>query len=182
MVSIFYERGVRKIEDVYIDFKNGQGPYISDIQLNQLQKLIKQEILQKLQLTFPVGSTYITQQNTNPNTILGFGTWERLKGKVAVGLDEDDEDGYFDEIGKEGGEKKHVQTLQELAVHNHPYTRDPLFHGETVSSPGTSLGELRNNANGQYATSIVTGNSGGGQPMNITQPYKVVGYMWIRTA
>lgn len=31
-------------EEVYIEFKNGQGPYFSDTQINQLQKLIKSDI------------------------------------------------------------------------------------------------------------------------------------------
>lgn len=170
MVSIFYERGVRKIEDVYIDFKNGQGPYISDTQLNQLQRLIKQEIKEKMELSFPIGKTYVTQTDTNPSTILGFGTWERVKGKVLVGLDEDDTDGYFDEIGKEGGEKKHALSSNELPVNNIQTT--------TEQSGGTTDGYIMRgsyNPNGSY-------NFGGsGSSINITQPYRVVGYMWIRT-
>ena len=179
MVSIFYERGVRKIEDVYIDFKNGQGPYISDTQLNQLQRLIKQEIKEKMELSFPIGKTYVTQTDTNPSTILGFGTWERVKGKVLVGLDEDDADGYFNVIGKEGGEKKHTQTIDELATHGHSYARNQLWYGEP-GTIGSTLGDTTT-ANAQYLNATTT-NSGGGQPMNVTQPYKVVGYMWIRTA
>lgn len=34
-------------EDVYIEFKNGQAPYISDINLKQMQKLIKSDIKEK---------------------------------------------------------------------------------------------------------------------------------------
>ena len=163
-------------EEVYINFKNGQGPYISDTQLNQLQKLIKADIKSKLELTFPIGSTYVTQENTNPNTILGFGTWERLKGKVCVGLDEDDADEYFDEIGKEGGEKKHTQTIQEMARHNHA---DYIANGQGAGEWGYQF-EYNNNSAGQNAGA--SGYTGNGQPFNIIQPYRVVGYMWIRTA
>ena len=35
-------------EEPYIEFKNGQGPYMSDTQLNQLQKLIKADIKQQI--------------------------------------------------------------------------------------------------------------------------------------
>lgn len=163
------------MEDVYIDFENKQAPAMNDTTMNQLQKLIKQEILQKLQLTFPVGSTYVTQNNTNPNTILGFGTWERLKGKVAVGLDEDDEDGYFDEIGKEGGEKKHTQTINEMPTHSHKMN--------TSSQDGSHVdGYFKVGSYNKDNANLSTANEGNGQPMNITQPYRVVGYMWIRTA
>ena len=125
---------------------------------------------------FPVGSTYITQSNTNPNTILGFGTWERLKGKVCVGLDEDDADEYFDEIGKEGGEKKHTQTIQEMARHNHA---DYVANEQGTGAWGYMF-EYNNNTAGQNAGA--SGYTGNGQPFNIIQPYRVVGYMWIRTA
>ena len=61
----------------------------------------KMKLSTLLSLVFPIGSTYVTQTNTNPSTILGFGTWERLKGKVCLGLDEDDAD--FNQINKTGG-------------------------------------------------------------------------------
>lgn len=139
-----------------------------------MQNKIEQEFEKKkkeiLETTFSIGSTYVTPENTNPNTILGFGTWERLKGKVAVGLDEDDEDGYFDKIGKEGGEKKHALSSNELPVNNIQTT--------TEQSSGATDGYIMRggyNPNGSY-------NFGGsGSAINITQPYRVVGYMWIRT-
>ena len=85
-----------------------------------------------MELVFPIGSTYITQSNTNPNTILNFGTWERLKGKVCVGLDEDDTS--FNTIGKTGGEKTHELTEAELpqlsGEINVPYSK-PIFENAT---------------------------------------------------
>lgn len=144
-----------------------------------MQNKIEQEFEKKkkeiLEATFSIGSTYVTPENTNPNTILGFGTWERLKGKVAVGLDEDDEDGYFDEIGKEGGEKKHTQTINEMPTHSHKMN--------TSSQDGSHVdGYFKVGSYNKDNANLSTANEGNGQPMNITQPYRVVGYMWIRTA
>lgn len=154
----------------YFVFRNGESA-ANDTNLNVMQQGL-------LELVFPVGSTYITQSNTNPNTILNFGTWERLKGKVCIGLDEDDEDEYFDEIGKIGGEKKHTMTLSELVNHDHSASGGGKFveDGGTGSNIYTSAGE-------SYATKIgssITAKTGGGQSFNVTQPYEVVGYMWIR--
>ena len=59
----------------YTTFKNGEQPALSDTVLNNMQ-------IELMKLVFPIGSTYITQDNTNPSEILKFGTWERLKGKV----------------------------------------------------------------------------------------------------
>ena len=186
------------MEDVYIDFENNQAPAMNDTTMNQLQKLIKQEILQKLQLTFPVGSTYVTQNNTNPNTILGFGTWERLKGKVTVGLDENDTD--FNSIKKTGGSKtvahthstaNHTLTKNEIPTHNHNFV--------TASGTAyTSIATMRNNGSHDISQgsgsrsydNMSISNAGGGQPHNhgntgsasvkVVQPYEVVGYLWIR--
>ena len=75
----------------YTNFVNGNKPNLSAPNLNNMQ-------IELMKLVFPIGSTYITQEETNPSTILNFGTWERVKGKVLVGLDEDDTD--FNTIGK----------------------------------------------------------------------------------
>ena len=148
----------------YFNFENGKTA-LNDTNLKAMQKGL-------LELVFPIGSTYITQTNTNPSTILEFGTWERFKGVLAVGLDEDD----FNEIGKKGGEKKHKMTIDELVKHNHI---------ANLSSSNV----FATTSNGAWATSYDSGNpnvetsfTGNSQPFNIVQPYEVVGYMWIRRA
>lgn len=154
----------------YTIFENGVTA-LSDTVLNQMQKGL-------MELVFPVGSTYITQTNTNPNTILGFGTWERIKGKVCVGLDEDDTDLYFDTIGKTGGEKKHTLTIDEMPSHSHAQY--------VTANPGSGGTGTRGDYSGEgsgysiYPQGITTHSAGGGQSHNIVQPYEVVGYMWIR--
>ena len=150
----------------YTIFTNGKQPAINDTALNNMQ-------VELMKLVFPIGSTYVTQTDTNPSTILGFGTWERLKGKVCLGLDEDDTD--LNTIGKTGGEKTHTLTIPELANHDHLHTAE----GKYGIEPGASAmcptwGGIKGN------TSAVTGSTGGGQPHNNMQPYQVVGYMWIR--
>lgn len=126
----------------------------------------KMKLSTLLSLVFPIGSTYVTQTNTNPSTILGFGTWERLKGKVVVGLDENDAD--FNQINKTGG-SKYIQEhyhKDSIAVNGHENLETLAYNGPQ-------------NASQYYVrTSGVqgakTGNSGN------LQPYQVVGYMWIR--
>lgn len=158
----------------YTNFENGVTP-INDTSLNNMQKGI-------VELLLPVGSTYITQSDTNPSTILQFGTWERLKGKVCVGLDENDSDNYFDEIGKTGGEKKHTQTEKEMFPHNHSFARTNSNIGSALVDDGSSssFGAEIKDHSGYNAKSSEMNKTGGGQPFNVTQPYEVVGYMWIR--
>lgn len=145
----------------YTNFQNNVSK-ANDTTLNQMQ-------IGLMELVFPVGSTYITQDETNPSEILKFGTWERFKGRIAIGIDEDDTDKYFNELGKTGGEKKH-KLLKEELPENKVQTTTGISGGATdgfIMSGGY-------NANGNY-------NFGGsGTSFNITQPYEVVGYMWIR--
>lgn len=69
-----------------------------------------------LDIIHPVGSLYISTENTDPSTIFG-GAWERVKGKMLIGLDEDDTD--FDTVGKVGGEKTHTLSDSEIPAHTH---------------------------------------------------------------
>ena len=150
----------------YTTFKNNGQPALSDTVLNNMQ-------VELMKLVFPIGSTYVTQSNTNPCTILNFGTWERLKGKVCLGVDENDED--FKTIGKTGGEKKHTLTINEIPSHKHslPYSVwgniSGAYQQRTSENVGNYSGEIKE-----------TNQVGGGQAHNNLQPYEVVGYMWIR--
>jgi hypothetical protein len=55
-------------------------------------------------LLYPVGSIYNNiSVSTNPATLLGFGTWVAITGRVIVGLDSGDT--AFDTVGETGGSK-----------------------------------------------------------------------------
>lgn len=151
----------------YFNFENGVTS-INDTNLIAMQKGL-------MELVFPVGSTYTTQTNTNPSTILGFGTWERLKGIIPLGLDEDDED--LNEIGKTGGEKEHTLTVEEMTKHSHKN-----WHNQPISVQRYSNGDPAWPLFEDTTFNKTTEEVGESKPFNIMQPFKVVGYMWLRTA
>lgn len=148
----------------YFNFENNTTS-VNDTNLNAMQKGL-------MELIFPVGSTYITQSNTNPSTILNFGTWERLKGKVCIGLDEDDSN--FNAVGKTGGSSTVTLTIQHIPPHTHTLNNATLVN-RNISGTGGAQG-----TNTVQGATITANNTGGGQAHNNLQPYEVVGYMWIR--
>lgn len=141
---------------------------IVDVETTGTRKI---KISTLLSLVFPIGSTYVTQEETNPSTILGFGTWERLKGKVCLGLDENDAD--LNKIGNVGGEKNHTLTVAEIPSHNHA---NAVVNGQGSQQWGYQF-QYTNTAGYNNGASA---NTGGGKEHNNMQPYMVVGYMWIR--
>ncbi len=132
---------------------------------------------------YPVGSIYTSTLSTNPNTLLGFGTWVAFAaGQVLVGKANG---GTFGTGGATGGEETHTLTTSEMPSHNHTTVNGGAFK---VSNSGwTSTGGLGSPYVNDPA-SITTGSTtatnqatGGGGPHNILQPYIVV-YIWQRTA
>ena len=138
---------------------SGKTPLSSE-NMNKIQNDI-------LQVMFPVGSKYVTQTNINPSEILGFGIWERFNGKLAIGLDEIQED--FDTIGKTGGEKQHTLTENELPS-------IVVAGAYNTEGKGWALGD------GGTPQIYTQGNTiiGSGHAHNNMPPYEVVGYVWIR--
>ena len=146
--------------------------------------------LEILKLVYPIGQPYVTQENVNPATILGFGTWERVKGQVLVGYDENDTN--FNAIGRTGG--KSTTTITKANLPNYNLTVIDSGHRHTAGGYcyTTDFGNIPNlSGSGTSGYSLTTDNAktgitvnsgGSGTAINNLQPYKVIGYMWIRTA
>ena len=136
-----------------------------------------------LQAVFPVGSIYTSYSvSTDPATVLGFGTWTAIQGKVLAGYQSGDTD--FGTAGGTGGSKDAV-----VVQHNHGIT-DP-GHNHTVTTSSTStiasgnaipLNYLYTTRTTSTSTTGITINNEGvsGTGKNL-QPYVTV-HMWRRTA
>lgn len=125
---------------------------------------------------FPVGSIYLSVNNTNPSTYFD-GTWELVaQGRTLVGVNSSDSD--FNTAKKTGGEKTHTLTIDEMPSHN---------HGQSLS--GTDIDEgnayyswsFRDSKTRNYYGSDLAQYTGGGQPHNNMPPYFTC-YIWLKTA
>lgn len=148
-----------------------------------------------LALIYPVGSIYINASvSTNPNTLLGFGTWTAFgEGRVLVGLNSSDT--LFDTLEETGGSKDSI-----VVSHTHTATSAVTDTGHTHTANGSTLFNGNNNqgsaGNGAFlgvnAVTIATATTGISVATTVTsagssgtnanvQPYIVV-KMWKRTA
>jgi len=156
-----------------------------------------QYILRARELLYPIGSIYINaDDDTNPSTLFGFGTWVAFgEGRVLVGIQDA---GTFDVAGETGGEETHTLTTSEIPAHNHTGTANSSgshTHGVTGSFVTTSGGSQMNfasggftrahipntDAGGAHTHTLTINDTGGNSSHNNLQPYVVV-YMWRRTA
>lgn len=155
-------------------------------------------------LVYPVGSYYMSNVATDPKEVFGVGVWEQVKGKVIVGVDEDDTD--FSSAGLTGGEKTHKLTIAEMPSHTHiqnSHNHTQNSHSHPANNP-TLMGQNGNTKYGEggynimgtiSAKSWTTGattatnnaatatnqNTGGDGEHNNLQPFQTA-YIWLRTA
>lgn len=135
----------------------------------------------------PVGSYFITEEDKNPNEILGLGggvtEWTKLTNRVLVGA------GGSYSVGSEGGEATHVLSEAELpSLSGKLYMPVPGYHGNycsgivksasrTDNPPLTPAPSLAESGTTQWGYEWKFGS---GQAHNNLQPYRAV-YIWRRT-
>lgn len=130
---------------------------------------VSQEIIRSVaKAGIAVNGIYISTDNVNPSTVLGYGTWSAFgAGRVLVGYDAGQTE--FDTAGETGGAKTHTLTTAEMPAHVHGSNLWQGNGGATnlAGGGGTGLGD--------------TASTGGGGSHNNLQPYIVV-FFWKRTA
>lgn len=118
---------------------------------------------------YPVGSIYMSVNNTNPSNLFG-GTWTQLKDRFLLGA------GSTYTNGSTGGSATQKLSAANLPSHTHPQY--------VATNGGSTSANLDYNgwvSNGKaVAQGIPTGATGQGTKFDIMPPYLVV-YMWQRT-
>lgn len=126
---------------------------------------------------YPVGSIYMSVNNTDPGTLFG-GTWEAWgTGRVPVGVDSGDSD--FSTSEKIGGEKTNTHNHYTLSGNDD----NMLYVGSTQHAVRSRVSTLKRGAISftSYGEGPCREDSTYDESINILQPY-ITCYMWKRTA
>lgn len=142
---------------------------------------------------FPVGSVFISVVSTNPNTLLGYGTWEAFApGRMLVGFDNTNPN--FDAAEETGGNASitiAASNLPQLSVditdpgHVHVQNKNtattgPLSGTTPDASTNTSAASGYSTASATTGITATANTGGANTAINILNPYITV-FMWKRT-
>ena len=121
-----------------------------------------------INLIYPVGSIYISINNSNPQALFG-GQWEQIQDRFLLAA------GEKYKTGDIGGESEHTLTVDEMPKHTHNDGTDEL-RGLTADDTGSTSAIVYFDPNRGTRNTTPTG---GNQPHNNMPPYLTV-YMWKR--
>lgn len=186
--TLFVE-DIKKIENEVIAIEEVLGEEVQGAFATVADRLDDMEAATAaiMSAVYPVGSIYINATNaSNPNTLLGFGTWVAWGvGRAIVGIDTGQTE--FDTAEETGGTKTETLSIDQMPAHTHGPGSKARFanYDNTVSQEtvGAISGSGWNIAKttGSVGASTATASTGGGQAHNNLMPYQV-GYVWKRTA
>lgn len=160
--NIFNERFAQIVAEI-----NGNLSAVNMLDGGITKEKLATEIYESI---YPVGSMYVNfTDNTNPASLLGFGTWIAVAGKFIAGYDGTQTE--FNAAEKTGGHKL-------LQAHTHTnsgaqYVVAGLAGANDRTQPGAG-----NNAG--FIDLRTTSSTGGGDGENLP-PY-IVGYIWKRVS
>lgn len=118
---------------------------------------------------FPVGSIYLSLNNTNPSTYFG-GSWELIKDRFLLGA------GGSYSAGTTGGESTHKLSIEEMPSHNHNAVSTSGSNGGVSLYPFSMI-----QSNHNLVDQNVIRPAGGNQAHNNMPPYIAV-YIWKRVS
>lgn len=146
-----------------------------------------------LQTIYQPGALYISTTSTNPETLFGFGKWERIQDVFLLAA------GEKFQAGTTGGEETHELTVDEMPQHSHTATLSSSGkHTHTIGTDtdvtynasgkccsvhkaeeGADQFNGRTSENGEHTHDVTIENTGSSKAHNNMPPYLAV-YVWYR--
>ena len=167
-------------------------PYNQRVQLTFNADIVRSEIISAI---YPIGSIYTSITDTDPATLFGVGTWERIEDCFLLAA------GSKHYAGESGGEESVTLTVDQMPSHRHSAStsgagghshqigtdKDTIYStsGQCWSVHNASSGYTYMNGStswvGDHTHSVTVNNTGGNGSHNNMPPYLSV-YVWKRIA
>ena len=120
IIELNYTLGIKEDE---ITLRLSKKEIGLEATLNNIDKSLKEIIESKIEFkkdllekVYPIGSYYWSSSDISPQTLFG-GIWTKIKGRFLFASDGNHSVGY------EGGEEKHILTIDEMPSHSHGYQK-----------------------------------------------------------
>lgn len=178
--------------DMYVDMNTGTNsePYNQRVQLTFNADIVRSEIISAI---YPIGSIYASITDTDPATLFGVGTWERIEDCFLLAA------GSKHSAGESGGEESVTLTVDQMPSHSHSAStsgagghshqigtdKDTIYStsGQCWSVHNASSGYTYMNGStswvGNHTHGVTVNNTGGNGSHNNMPPYLAV-YVWKR--
>lgn len=179
--SVAFGRSVPEKTFNWEDFKRVNN--LQDLGKNktdntETEKLLKRiEKLEKQKQAVPIGLIALWGKPAN-EIPAGWREYVNLRGKMPIGLDpdyvkkpEDSQDYQLNSLLKQGGERSHKLTIEEMPRHSHNVENIPRVVTDT------DRGGLSSHFSLDDTTSRTSSSTGGDQPHNNMPPYRVVQFI-----
>lgn len=104
-----------------------------------------------LQAVYPVGAIYMSTVATDPATLFGFGTWERITGKFLLGATDNGSSGASQAAGNTGGAATVTLTAAQSGVPAHAHGLNSHKHKYDKANSSVTGGSHAHGLSAGYA-------------------------------